>query len=258
MFLRSLRALFFSCRYEESHRELYVMLTKALVVANFLWLMGNMICSQALGIAAHSAEVLIFYVIFACVMGLVSTVVIKRAVSKLHIPISELLHQCRSAFIIQIFLSGLLMLLVSFPCVFAAFAKALRSIPFLGYLFRQVYEAIEPLFMITLFFVFLVAVLMPLTTPFILLLVKQPIIHWREVFFEKIRPRIISSLSPLLAAFFLWFVVESIKCTIEWFFPVGGLLSALIRSSLYSLAEVLVFWTSLYCFFDVARANTKR
>jgi hypothetical protein len=257
MFLKSFLSLLSSCRYQSVHRELYLLFGKALIGANLLWLMGNIVSSHALGIAAHSAEVLIFYVFFSCIMGIVATIVIKRFVSKVHLSLSELFHQCRAAFIVQLLYAAGLMIIVSLPCVFAVFAKALRSIPLIGYFFRQVYEAIEPLFMLSLSFVFLAAVLLPLITPFILLLVKQPLQHWKDVLREKVHPRIAASLSPLLAAYVLWIIVECVKCMIEWFFPVGGLLSALIRSILYTAAELFVFWASLKCFFEAARSNVK-
>jgi hypothetical protein len=255
MFFKTLWTLCLSCRYQPAHRELYVVLAKALVAANVVWLMGNMIASSALGIAAHSAELLIFYVIFSSILSIISTVVIKRAVSKVHLTFTELVHQSRSVFLIQLGATAFLMLLVSMPCLMAAFVKVLRSVPVLGYFFRQVYEAIEPLFMFTLFFVFLGAIFLPLITPFLFLLVKQTVHHWREVFFAKMYPRFAGSLSTLMAAFFLWFLVEAAKISIEWIFPVGGFLSALIRSSFYAGGELFVFWTSLNCFLHVARSK---
>lgn len=255
MFFKTLWTLVLSCRYQAAHRELYSILAKSLVVANVVWLMGNMIASSALGIAAHSAELLIFYVIFSCIMSLASTTAIKRAVSKVHLSFSELVHQSRSAFLVQLTASLFFMLLVSMPCLMAAFVKILRSVPLLGYFFRQVYEAIEPLFMFTLFFVFLGAIFLPLITPFLFLLVKQTVHHWKEVFWAKIYPRFTSSFSTLMAAFTLWFLVESVKVTIEWIFPVGGFLSALIRSFFYTGGELFVFWTSLNCFLQAARSK---
>lgn len=255
MVLKSLKQLLSSCVYQPNYRDSYVLLAKGLLLGNLFWLLGDLICSSTLGLAAFASEMLIFYISFLLILSVTSTVVVKKLVSKVKMSMGEILHQSRVALFIQLALSVLLMAGVSVSCIFAAISKALRSLPVLGYLFRETYYGVEPLFMVAMILAFVVSVALPLATPFVVILSKQPVGQWYSVYESKIRPRLFSAFPTLISALILWLFIECIKWFVEWFFPVQGLLSAGIRAFLYTLMETLVFWAALKSVLDTARAK---
>lgn len=255
MFFKALKDLFCSCSYQPHLKETYLLLAKGLLIGNLFWLLGDLICSSTLGLAAFVSEMLIFYISFLLIVSVTATILIRKLVSRTKLTLVEILHQSRIALFVELAASMLLMAGVSVSCLFAALSRALRSLPVVGYLFRETYDGVEPLFMIALIIGFFVAVALPLMTPFIILMSKHPVAQWYEIFETKIKPRVVACLPTLLAAFTFWLSIECIKWFVEWFFPVSGLLSALIRSAMYTIMETMVFWASLKSILDSARAK---
>lgn len=255
MFGQVFRHLVSCCMYQPMYQDTYSFLAKGMFLGNIFWLLGDMISSRKLGIGGYVSELLMFYLFFLLILSFVSTMVVKRFVFSAKLSLTETVTQCRSAFFFEIVYSGILFAFVSTSCLLAALSRAFRSLPALGYLFRETYEGIEPLFMIGFLLVFVLALALPLISPFILLLVKKPLSQWSQMFHKKIKPRCISSLIPLAAASLLWFILQGMKCFVEWNFPVQGFLSLVIRAALYTPLEVLVFWPCLKCFLDVARTK---
>lgn len=255
MLMKSLKQFFASCMYQSQYRELYLLLAKGLFVGNLFWLLGDLICSSTLGLTAFASEMLIFYISFLLILSVTATLLIKRMAGKVKGTLREIVHQSRVALFIQLAFSVLLMAGVSVSCLFAALSRALRSLPIIGYLFRETYDGVEPLFLVALIVAFVVAVALPLLTPFIISLSRYQPTQWYEIIESKIRPRIMGAFSVLSATYLVWLLVEALKWFLEWFFPVPGVLSALIRSVLYTLMETLVFWAALKNVLEATRAK---
>ena len=255
MLRKACKQVLLSCIYQPAHKELYLLLAKGLMVGNLFWLLGDLLCSSTLGLAAFVSEMLIFYISFLLILGVTSTFLIKRLLAKSKLSLGEMVHQNRTVLFLQLVASLILTAAVSISCLFAALSKALRSLPVVGYLFRETYYGVEPLFALFLVGAFLIALALPLVTPFLVILSKYAVGQWSAVYESKIKPRIQACLPQLFVAFLFWLVIEGIKWLIEWCFPVQGLLSAAIRASLYTLMETLVFWASMTTVLDAARTK---